>query len=456
MSKQKRTVVRTGASTKRNALACAPRRVNVPKAGRQVLVGISKIKIGKRHRKDMGDIAALASDLADINLLEPIVVRPIGPDCYELVCGERRLRAAKLNGQTNIQATVRHFTDAEMVRAEFSENTHRKDFTLSEAVAIKRALEPLEKAAAKERQAASGGKGRIASGKLPTATTGRAADKAARATGRARRTLEKAEAVVAAAEAEPERFGKLQADMDRTGCVDGPFKRLKVMRQAALIRAEPPPYPGRGPYRVGVADVPWPYEVRQEDPSHRATHPYPQMSIDQMCAEGKKVRSIMHPDSIMWFWVPNYHLVTGHHLPVLSAWGFEPVNLMTWVKDRFGHGDVLRGQSEHAILATRGKANFDLPALPTVFSAPVRGNSHKPDKFFDLVEQLCPASRYCYLFAREFNRPNWDCHGDEASPAVRVDAKALATVIEQVPRIRAENHAAARASGLPGYRQGSS
>jgi ParB family chromosome partitioning protein len=100
----------------------------------------------------MGDIAALASHMADINLLEPIVVRPIGPDRYELVCGQRRLRAAKLNGQTHIQATVRQFTNAEMVRAEFSENTHCKDFTLSEAVAIKRALEPLEKATAKERQ----------------------------------------------------------------------------------------------------------------------------------------------------------------------------------------------------------------------------------------------------------------------------------------------------------------
>src|SRR5436190_7546198 len=117
-----------------------------------MLIKVADIIVGKRHRKDMGDIAALARDMADIDLLEPIVVRPVGHGRYELVCGERRRRAAELNGQTHIQATVREFTDAEMVRAEFSENTHRKNFTPSEAVAIKRALEPLEKAAAKERQ----------------------------------------------------------------------------------------------------------------------------------------------------------------------------------------------------------------------------------------------------------------------------------------------------------------
>jgi hypothetical protein len=66
---------------------------------------------------------------------------------------------------------------------------NRKDFMLSEAVAIKRALEPLEKAAAREQQGTRTDKHL---GKLPTSSVGRAADKAAAATGMARRTLEKA------------------------------------------------------------------------------------------------------------------------------------------------------------------------------------------------------------------------------------------------------------------------
>jgi ParB-like nuclease domain len=101
---------------------------------------------------------------------------------------------------------------------------------------------------------------------------GEARHKIAKAAGKSAPSIAKARAVRDAAKAGPEKFGKLQADMDRTGRVDGPFKRLKVMRQAIAICAEPPPLPGRGPYRVLVADPPWPYEIRKDDPSHRATH----------------------------------------------------------------------------------------------------------------------------------------------------------------------------------------
>ena len=66
-----------------------------------------------------------------------------------------------------------------VVRGEWAENEHRKEFTLSEAVAIKRALGPVEKAAAKERQGARTDKHPE---KFSTSSTGRAADKIAKAT----------------------------------------------------------------------------------------------------------------------------------------------------------------------------------------------------------------------------------------------------------------------------------
>jgi hypothetical protein len=72
--------------------------------------------------------------------------------------------------------------------------------------------------------------------------------------------------VVEAAETEPEKYGKLLEDMDRTGRVNGVYKRLNIAKQAELIRKEPPPLPGNGPHRVIVADPPWPYEIRDEDP----------------------------------------------------------------------------------------------------------------------------------------------------------------------------------------------
>jgi N6-adenosine-specific RNA methylase IME4 len=246
---------------------------------------------------------------------------------------------------------------------------------------------------------------------------GEAADKVARVIGKDRRTIERAEAVVAAAESEPETFGKLLADMDRTGRVHGPYKRLRMLQQAALIRAEPPPLPGNGPYRVGVVDLPWPYELRDDDPSHRAIRPYPTMSIAEMCKLA--VGAIMHADAVLWMWIPNFELVHGAHLPILHAWGFEPKTLITWGKDKMAHGDWLRAKTEHCIMCVRGKPTIVLTNQTTLLLAPMRAHSQKPDEMYDLIESLCPAPRYADLFSRYRHNDKWDCHGDEA-PGARV------------------------------------
>jgi N6-adenosine-specific RNA methylase IME4 len=221
-------------------------------------------------------------------------------------------------------------------------------------------------------------------------------------------------AIVDAAKAEPERFGKLLKQMDDTGRVNGVYRQLKIARQAERIRAEPPPLPNRGPYRVGTVDVPWPYEVRSEDPSMRGVRPYPTMSIAQICA--LPVASIMHEDSILWLWTTN--LFMRHAYAVLDAWGFKERTILTWDKGRFGNGDWLRGQTEHSILAVRGKPIVTLTNQTTLLRAPWRGHSEKPVEFYDLVESLCPARRYADLFSRYQHNERWDCHGDEA-PAAR-------------------------------------
>jgi N6-adenosine-specific RNA methylase IME4 len=368
---------------------------------------IAEIRIGERHRRDLGDVDQLAASIAAVGLLHPVVTDAHG----NLIAGQRRLEAYKALGRTHIPVTVVPLDD--IVHGEFAENTARKDFTLSEAVAIKRALEPVERAAAKERQGTRTDLQHL--GKLPTSSKGRAADKAAKATGMARRTLEKAEAIVAAAEAEPERFGNLLADMDCSGKASGPYKRLQAIKQADIIRAEPPPLPGNGPYRVLVADPPWPYEKRAEDPSHRATYDYPQMSITDVCA--LDVRSIAAPDSILWLWTTNHHMREAFE--VLAAWGFEQKTILTWAKDHMGCGDWLRGQTEHCILAVRGKPIVTLTNQTTLLHAPKRAHSQKPVEFYDLVELLCPGPRYADLFSRYQHNERWDTHGDEV-PIVEV------------------------------------
>jgi N6-adenosine-specific RNA methylase IME4 len=377
--------------------------------GPAIVRRVDEIIVGKRHRRELGDVASLARSIERNTLLHPIVIHPDG----RLIAGERRLEAHKLLGRSEIPVTVVDL--GEIMLGELAENADRKDFLPSEIEAIRRALEPVEKAAARERETL----GKVCLG----SETGKTRDRVGAFAGVSGETVRKITAIVAAAEAEPERFGKLAADMDRTGRVDGPFKRLKVARQAEAIRKEPPPLPGNGPYRGIVADVPWPYEKRQEDPSNRGVHPYPSLSIAQICAMGPEVKRIAAKDCVLWFWTTNHHMREAFQ--VLDAWGFEQKTILTWVKDRMGMGDWLRGQTEHCLMAVRGKPVVQLTNQTTVFYGKVREHSRKPEEFYALVEKLCPAPRYCELFSRHA-RPNWDGHGDE-HPAAAGNQSTAAT-----------------------------
>jgi N6-adenosine-specific RNA methylase IME4 len=365
---------------------------------------ISDIRVGKRHRVDLGDVAGLGASILEVGLLHPVVVRPDGL----LIAGERRLEACKAIGMARIPVTVVDLAD--VVLGELAENSARKDFLPSEMVAIKRAIEPIIATPHGGSRATPLPQLPLTESKVETfhLASGKTRDKAAAYAGVSGRTLEKAEAIVKAAEAEPERFSKLLDDMDRTRRVDGPYKRLKVMRQAEAIRAEKPSLPGRGPYRVIAADPPWPYEIRKEDPSYRATHPYPQMSIADICA--MPVGDLAHDDCILWLWTTNHHIREA--FGVLDAWGFQHKTILTWVKDRMGTGDWLRGQTEHAMMAVRGKPTVELTNQTTVIHGPMRANSQKPEEFYRFVEKLCPAPLYAELFSRH-SRPRWDGHGDE-------------------------------------------
>jgi hypothetical protein len=95
-----------------------------------------QIRIGLRHRKDMGDLEALAVSISTVGLLHPPVVTKEGV----LVCGERRFRAMRdILGWKTIPVIVLEVSS--IVEGEYAENEIRKDFTPSERVAIGRAIE---------------------------------------------------------------------------------------------------------------------------------------------------------------------------------------------------------------------------------------------------------------------------------------------------------------------------
>lgn len=95
-----------------------------------------QIRLGERHRKDLGDLEALAVSISTVGLLHPPVVTKGGM----LVCGERRFRAMRdILGWKTVPVIVLEVSS--IVEGEYAENEIRKDFTPSERVAIGKALE---------------------------------------------------------------------------------------------------------------------------------------------------------------------------------------------------------------------------------------------------------------------------------------------------------------------------
>ncbi len=87
-------------------------------------------------------LAELVHSIQEVGLLQPIVVRPASGGGYELVAGERRLRATKKAGFKTIPALIRETADDQMLRDALLENLHRAALTpLEEAAAYKQLLE---------------------------------------------------------------------------------------------------------------------------------------------------------------------------------------------------------------------------------------------------------------------------------------------------------------------------
>jgi ParB-like chromosome segregation protein Spo0J len=193
-------------------------------------IAIAEIAVKSRVRQELGDVDELCRSIEELGLLHPVVVT----EDKRLVSGQRRLEAYRKLGRDKIPATiVKHLDDAALLlKAERDENTCRKAFTVSEAVAMGQRLEVLFKPAAAERKAAgqkaggkTAGRGREKlSGNLPPsneADAGKTRDKVAPAVGMAPRTYEKAKAVIESGDAE------LIAEMDATGKVDAAYKKKK-------------------------------------------------------------------------------------------------------------------------------------------------------------------------------------------------------------------------------------
>ena len=116
----------------------------------------------KQPRQDFDEaaIAELADSIRQHGLIQPIVVRPM-EEGYQIVAGERRWRACRMLGMSDVPVVVKDFTDEETAQIALIENIQRQDLNPVEEAAAYRALmdeygmtqEALSKAVGKSRSA---------------------------------------------------------------------------------------------------------------------------------------------------------------------------------------------------------------------------------------------------------------------------------------------------------------
>lgn len=95
-----------------------------------------------RSHFDEEALVSLTDSVRELGILQPVLVRPAGPDRFELIAGERRWRAAKRAGLQTVPAIVRVVEDTASLEQALVENLHREDLhALEEAAAYQQLIE---------------------------------------------------------------------------------------------------------------------------------------------------------------------------------------------------------------------------------------------------------------------------------------------------------------------------
>jgi ParB family chromosome partitioning protein len=111
-------------------------------------VPVDLIQRGKyQPRRDMHPEALeeLAESIKAQGVMQPIVIRPINSERYEIIAGERRWRATQLAGLDEIPAVIRDVSDEAAIAMALIENIQREDLNpMEEAIALKRLQDEFE------------------------------------------------------------------------------------------------------------------------------------------------------------------------------------------------------------------------------------------------------------------------------------------------------------------------
>lgn len=110
-----------------------------------ITLKISEIEPNKsqpRKEFDENALAELADSIAQHGVLQPLLVRPIADGGYQIVAGERRWRASRMAGLTEVPVVIRELTDSETMELALIENLQREDLSpVEEAMGYKQLMD---------------------------------------------------------------------------------------------------------------------------------------------------------------------------------------------------------------------------------------------------------------------------------------------------------------------------
>lgn len=166
----------------------------------------------------------------------------------------------------------------------------------------------------------------------------------------------------------------------------------------------------QGIFDVFYADPPWKYEFGEV--SREVDNQYPPMTLQEIRDLGLQLDAHISDTAVIFLWATAPKLLEA--LDIMKSWGFSYRTNAVWDKEKIGMGYWFRGQHELLLVGVKGK--YPPPATEARFSsvikAPRANHSTKPQCVYEMIEAICPNSKYLELFART-KRGGWQSWGNQ-------------------------------------------
>jgi N6-adenosine-specific RNA methylase IME4 len=387
-------------------------------------VALAEIRVGRRHRKDMGDLSVLVDSMRALGLLQPIGITPD----KELVFGQRRLKAARKLGWETIPARV---IKVDKLLAEQDENEVRKEFTPSERVSIVEAIRahvnerrgrpgknveelPQIPPGTKTRDyaAAKGGFGNDLTYRQAKCVVDNGTPELVRAMDSGALSIHMASRLVERPHADQQRIATaVLSGEDARNALRELHRDERLVRLAEIVKGNTALDGEVGRHPIIYADPPWRYE-HAESRTREIENQYPTMELEAICA--LPVHEVTTDDAVLFLWATSPKLAEAMH--VIEAWGFTYRTCMVWDKERIGMGYYARQQHELLLIATKGQPPAPAPEArpPSVIRAPRGEHSAKPERFYEIIEGMYGPLPKLELFCRS-PRSGWKVWGNQSA-----------------------------------------